>query len=70
MRRARDDFPDALGPIIPSAWPRFKTKLTSSTTMRVDAGGTAVTFSTESVPCGGGNAMVLSSAGSVLEELM
>src|SRR6266568_4734440 len=53
--RAREDLPDALGPITPRALPLCNLRDRSRTTGFSAPGGTTLAFSTTIVLCGGGN---------------
>ena len=65
MARARDDLPDALGPITPSAWPALSWKATPWTTSRWLPGGFTLTASSVSEAAGVGSSMRAGSAGSM-----
>jgi hypothetical protein len=51
-RRASDDFPDAVGPITPSALPAVSEKFTSWQTIFCSPGGATAAFCTTSVFAG------------------
>ena len=50
-----DDFPEALGPMMPSAWPASSVKLMPWTTVRFDPGGTTAILSADRFAAGFGN---------------
>jgi hypothetical protein len=61
--RANDDFPDALGPITPSALPRWSLSESSRTTVLCSPGGITLALSTTSVLCGASRGIGSLSAG-------
>src|SRR5580704_7704742 len=62
-RRASDDFPDAVGPITPSALPAVSEKFTSWHTSFCSPGGATAAFCTTSVFAGGCSAIGAPCAG-------